>query len=70
MAASLGEFGASAFLVRPDTVTLPVVIYQLLGRAGADNYGMAMAAAVVLGAATTAVMMIAERFRSAQAVDF
>jgi thiamine transport system permease protein len=62
-AASLGEFGASAFLVRPGAQTLPVMVAQLIGRQGADNYGMALAAAVVLGALTATVMLLAERWR-------
>ena len=33
-AISLGEFGATAFLVRADRPTVPVAIYQLLGRPG------------------------------------
>lgn len=70
LAVSLGEFGATAFLVRPDVVTVPVVIYQLLGRQGADNFGMAVAAAVVLGTLTTIVMLAAERFRNVGAGEF
>ena len=62
-AASLGEFGATSFLVRPGSTTLPVVIYQLLGRPGAQNYGMAMAASVVLAVVTASVMLVAERLR-------
>lgn len=62
-ATSLGEFGASAFLVRPDLQTLPVLIGQLIGRPGAENYGMALAGAVVLAALTAAVMLVAERWR-------
>ena len=33
-AISLGEFGATLFIVRPETTTLPVAIYRLLGRPG------------------------------------
>jgi len=62
-AVSLGEFGATAFLARPDAPTLPVVIFRLIGRPGADNHGMALAAAVVLAALTAAVMAVAERLR-------
>jgi len=69
-AVSLGEFGATAFLVRPGTVTLPVVIYQLLGRPGAQNYGMAMAASVVLAAVTAGVMLVAERLRGGGTREF
>ena len=64
-AVSLGEFGATAFLARPDRPTLPVVVVRLLGRPGAENYGMALAAAVVLAALTATIMGIAERLRGA-----
>jgi thiamine transport system permease protein len=63
LAVSLGEFGATSFLVRPDRPTLPVVIYQLISRPGAESFGMAMAASVVLGAVTAAVMALVESLR-------
>jgi len=59
-ATSLGEFGATSFLARPDRPTLPVIIFRLLGLPGADNAGTAMAAAVVLALLTGAVMAVAE----------
>ncbi|GGU23754.1 ABC transporter permease [Nocardioides albus] len=62
-AASLGEFGATSFLVREERPTLPVVILRLLSRPGSDNYGMALAAACVLAATTAAVMLLVERLR-------
>ncbi|WP_418275676.1 ABC transporter permease [Isoptericola jiangsuensis] len=62
-AVSLGEFGATSFLARPDAATLPVVIYRLIGLPGAENYGMALAASVVLAVLTASVMMVAERLR-------
>jgi thiamine transport system permease protein len=62
-AVSLGEFGATAFLARPDQPTLPVVIVRLLGRPGAENLGMALAAAVVLAVLTATIMGICERLR-------
>ena len=60
---SLGEFGATSFLSRPDRPTLPVVIYQLVSRPGETNFGMALAASVVLGLLTVAVMVAVERLR-------
>lgn len=63
-AVSLGEFGATSFLARPDRPTLPVVIFRLIGRPGAENLGMAFAACVLLGVLTAAVMGAAERLRS------
>lgn len=65
-ATSLGEFGATSFLARPDRPTLPVVIFRLIGRPGAENHGMAMAAAVVLAALTAVVIGVAERLRPVQ----
>jgi thiamine transport system permease protein len=63
-AVSLGEFGATSFLTRPDRPTLPVVIFRLIGRPGAENLGMAFAACVLLGLLTATVMAVAERLRS------
>lgn len=68
-AASLGEFGATAFLVRPGAQTLPVMVADLIGRQGAEHYGMALAAAVVLGVLTAAVMLLAERWRGETAAE-
>ncbi len=62
-AVSLGEFGATSFIVRAEVPTLPVVIYRLIGSPGQLNYGTAMAASVVLAAATTLVILLVERLR-------
>ncbi|HWU22364.1 MAG TPA: ABC transporter permease subunit, partial [Nocardioides sp.] len=62
-AVSLGEFGATSFLVRPETPTLPVVIYRLVGSPGHLNYGAAMAASVILAATAAAVVLVIERLR-------
>ncbi len=62
-AVSMGEFGATSFLARPDRPTLPVVIYDLIGRPGGQNFGMALAASVVLTLLTVSVMGLVERLR-------
>ena len=62
-AVALGEFGATSFLSRPDRPTLPVVIFRLIGLPGGDNFGMALAASVVLAAVTVAVIALVERLR-------
>jgi thiamine transport system permease protein len=62
-AVSLGEFGATSFIVRAEVPTLPVVIYRLIGSPGELNYGTAMAASVVLAAATALVILLVERLR-------
>ncbi len=62
-AVSLGEFGATSFIVRAQVPTLPVVIYRLIGSPGELNYGTAMAASVVLAAATALVILLVDRLR-------
>jgi thiamine transport system permease protein len=62
-AVSLGEFGATLFIARPDTITMPVAIYRLLGQPGAANFATAMALATLLMVLTTGTMLLAERLR-------
>ena len=62
-ATSLGEFGATSFLARPDHPTVPVVIARLLGHPGSLNFGMALAAAVILAATTALVMLVVDLLR-------
>lgn len=45
---SLGEFGATTFLARPEFPTIPVAIYRFLSQPGALNYGQALAMATLL----------------------
>ena len=42
-AISLGEFGATVFLARPDEPTLPIAVYRFLGRPGDLMVGQALA---------------------------
>lgn len=44
---SLGEFGAASFLAYGSDATLPLVMFRLMSRPGAENLGMAMASASV-----------------------
>lgn len=62
-AVSLGEFGATSFLARDEQPTVPVVIFRLIGHPGEMNYGMALAASVVLATTTALVMLAVERLR-------
>lgn len=57
---SLGEFGATSFLADPDYLTLPVVIMKLLARPGFDNYGMALAGAVLLAFIAGLIITLSE----------
>jgi len=69
-ATSLGEFGATSFLARPDEPTLPVVVFRLIGRPGLENQGMGMAAAVLLAVGCAVVMGLAERMRPEEATTW
>jgi thiamine transport system permease protein len=58
---SLGEFGATSFVARPNTPTIPTMIFRLLGRPGETSLGMAMALAVVLAGLTAGIVMWIDR---------
>lgn len=45
---SIGEFGASTFITRPHTPTMPVAIFRFLSQPGEMNYGQAMAMSTIL----------------------
>ncbi len=62
-AVSLGEFGATVFIARPDQPTLPVAVARLLGRPGELNYGQAMALSTILMAVCAAALLLLERVR-------
>jgi thiamine transport system permease protein len=62
-AISLGEFGATVFLARPDRPTLPVAIFRFLGRPGELNVATAYALAVVLMTVTVVSILLVERLR-------
>ena len=62
-AVSMGEFGASLLLVRPEFTTIPVAIFRLLGQPGESNFGQALAMSTLLMAVVTVGFVIIERFR-------
>ncbi len=62
-AISLGEFGATVFLARPDNPTLPVAIFRFLGRPGELNAAQAYALAVILMGVTVVSVVLVERIR-------
>jgi len=67
---SMGEFGATALLTRPEFPTLPVAIYRFLGQAGEMSYSQAIALSVLLMAITAMGMILIERFRSGEVGEF
>ena len=67
---SIGEFGASSLITRPEYPTVPVVIYRLISRPGALNYGQAMALSTILMVTTLAGMLVMEYFRIGDVGEF
>ncbi len=60
---SLGEFGATVFVARPQTPTMPLAIYRFLGQPGAMNYGQAMAMSSILMMVTAVGFLLLEKVR-------
>jgi thiamine transport system permease protein len=60
---SMGEFGATVFLYRPETPTMPVAIFRFLGRPGALNYGQALAMSVLLMLVCAVAFLAIDHFR-------
>ncbi|MFF4728418.1 ABC transporter permease [Streptomyces mirabilis] len=69
-AVSLGEFGATVFIARPDNPTLPVAVARLLGRAGDLNYGQAMALSTILMVVCAVALLLLERIRTDRTGEF
>jgi thiamine transport system permease protein len=69
-AVSVGEFGATAMIARPEFPTIPVLIYRLLSQPGALTYGQAMALSTILMMLTAGGMLAIERLRVAQVGEF
>jgi thiamine transport system permease protein len=60
---SLGEFGATLLLTRPEYPTIPIAIQRFLSQPGGLNFGQAMAMATLLMALTTFSILLIERTR-------
>ncbi|NDJ37076.1 MAG: ABC transporter permease subunit, partial [Chloroflexi bacterium] len=69
-AVSMGEFGATSLIARPDAPTMPTVIFRFLGQPGISNYGQALAMSTLLMIVTAAGFVIIERFRVAGVGEF
>ncbi len=67
---SLGEFGATALIARPEYPTIPVMIYRFISQPGALNYGQALALSTILMVVTAGGMLAIERFRIAEVGEF
>ena len=67
---SLGEFGASSLVVRPEYPTLPVAIARFLSQPGGLNYGQAMSMATILMVICGLGILLIERLRLPGAGEF
>lgn len=60
---SMGEFGATSMIARPELPTIPVAIYRFLSRPGSMNYGQALAMSTILMAVCVVGFVAIERLR-------
>lgn len=60
---SLGEFGATSFLARPEFPTLPVAIFRFISQPGGLNYGQALAMSTLLLVVCALGIALIERIR-------
>ena len=67
---SLGEFGATLLISRPEYPTIPIAIERFLSQPGGLNYGQAMAMASILMLLTMVSILLIEKFRLPNAGDF
>jgi thiamine transport system permease protein len=67
---SLGEFGATALISRPEYPTIPVMIYRFISQPGAVNYGQALALSTLLMSITACGMLAIENLRIADVGEF
>jgi thiamine transport system permease protein len=69
-AISLGEFGATALVARPEFPTVPIAIYGFLSQPGALNYGQALALSTLLMCVCAAGIVAIEGLRLGEVGEF
>jgi thiamine transport system permease protein len=62
-AVSMGEFGATLLIARPEFTTIPVAVFRFLGQPGELQYGQALALSTILMAVTAAGFLLLDRLR-------
>ena len=67
---SMGEFGATSMIARPETPTIPIAVYRFLSRPGAVNYGQALAMSTILMAVCVTGFLAIEQLRPGGAQAF
>lgn len=58
---SLGEFGATLLVARPQHPTMPLIIYRALGQPGLLNLGRALAMSTILMCVSACAMLVLDR---------
>lgn len=69
---SMGEFGATSFIIRPNSgfLTMPIAIQRYLSQPGALNFGQALAMSTILMVVCATGFIAIERFRFADIGEF
>jgi thiamine transport system permease protein len=67
---SIGEFGATLLITRPNFPTMPIVIYRLIGAQGILNQGQALAMSALLMVVSAVGFILIERFRVGEIGEF
>jgi thiamine transport system permease protein len=67
---SMGEFGATSLVARPERPTMPVAIGRFLGQPGALNQGQALAMSTLLMLVCAVGFVAIERFRVGEIGEF
>jgi thiamine transport system permease protein len=67
---SMGEFGATSLIARPEYPTIPIMIFRFLSQPGAVNLGQGLALSTLLMFLTAGGMLVIERFRIADVGEF
>jgi thiamine transport system permease protein len=67
---SMGEFGATSLIARPEFPTVPVAIYRLISRPGELNYGQALALSTILMLVACFAMLFIDRLRIGEIGEF
>jgi len=67
---SIGEFGATALVARPELPTIPIAIYRFLGQPGIANFGQALALSTILMVVSALAIVTMERVRVGAVGEF
>ena len=67
---SMGEFGATALVARPEMPTIPIAIYRFLGQPGLVNFGQALALSTILMVVSAIAIVAMEKLRVGDVGEF